>query len=115
MEIFYHHIYEYQKGIRNLILHSTSKSNINLVRNKLIAEEIAFLIYPLGKDKINIFFGDAECIAVIKKIGKISLADYSPEEDFILGIMLGYDRRKQCTRYLTMKENKKRKHVAINF
>ena len=108
MEIFYHHIYEYQKGIRNLILHSTSKGNLNLVRTKLSAENISFLIYPLGKDKINIFFGDTECIAVIKKIGKISLTDYTPEEDFILGNMLGYDRRKKCSRYLQMKqENKK--------
>ncbi|KID48952.1 hypothetical protein C095_07635 [Fusobacterium necrophorum subsp. funduliforme B35] len=70
MEIFYHHIYEYQKGVRNLILHSTSRENLNLVRNKLTAENIAFLIYPLGKEKINIFFGDPECIAVIKKLEK---------------------------------------------
>lgn len=111
MEIFYHHIYEYQKGVRNLILHSTSRENLNLVRNKLTSENIAFLIYPLGKEKINIFFGDPECIAVIKKIGKISLTDYTPEEDFILGIMLGYDRRKQCSRYLQMKQEHKKVSV----
>lgn len=108
MEIFYHHIYEYQKGVRNLILHSTSRDNLNLVRNKLLSENISFLIYPLGKTKINIFFGDPECIAVIKRIGKISLTDYTAEEDFILGIMLGYDRRKQCSRYLERKPSTKK-------
>lgn len=108
MEIFYHHIYEYQKGVRNLILHSTSKENLKIVRNKLLAENIPFLIYPLGTDKINIFFGDAECISVIKKIGKISLTEYTAEEDFILGIMLGYDRRKQCSRYLQRKQRTKK-------
>lgn len=108
MEIFYHHIYEYQKGVRNLILHSTSRENLSLVRNKLITENITFLIYPLGKDKINIFFGDSECISVIKRIGKISLTDYTAEEDFMLGIMLGYDRRKQCSRYLQRKPTTKK-------
>ena len=27
MEVFIHHIYEYEKGLRNLILHTTSATN----------------------------------------------------------------------------------------
>lgn len=30
MEVFIHHIYEYQKGIRNLILHTTEKEKIKI-------------------------------------------------------------------------------------
>ena len=33
MEVFIHHIYEYQKGIRNLILHTTEKENIDFIKN----------------------------------------------------------------------------------
>ena len=35
MEVFIHHIYEYQKGIRNLILHTTDKSNIEIIKENL--------------------------------------------------------------------------------
>ena len=34
-----------------------------------------------------------------------SLSDLTDEEDFILGVMLGYDRLKQCERYLKRKRN----------
>ncbi|MBN2063189.1 MAG: DUF2023 family protein, partial [Sedimentisphaerales bacterium] len=36
--------------------------------------------------------------------GKPKLSDFTPEEDYILGIMLGYDRLKQCQRYVSMKK-----------
>lgn len=39
----------------------------------------------------------------LEKIGDKHLSDYTPEEDFILGTMLGYDRVQQCDRYLKMK------------
>lgn len=104
MEVFIHHIYEYQKGIRNLILHTTDKKNIGIIKEKLNSENIDYIIYPLGKQRINVFFGAKECVEVIKNINKLSLTAYTPEEDFILGIMLGYDRRKQCERFLKFKE-----------
>ncbi len=104
MEVFIHHIYEYQKGIRNLILHTTDKKNIEIIKEKLNFENIDYIIYPLGKQRINVFFGAKECIEVIKNINKLSLTAYTPEEDFILGIMLGYDRKKQCERFLKFKE-----------
>jgi hypothetical protein len=102
--VFFHHIYEYKKGLRNLILHTTHKKNEPKIREKLEKQQIANLIYPLGQDKINVFFGEQICIDVIKQIGKDSLTDYTPEEDFILGIMLGYDRKKQCERFMQQKQ-----------
>ena len=59
-------------------------------------------------NKTDIFFGNESCINVIREIGKTNLSDYSDEEDFIIGIMLGYDRAKQCERYLSRKARKKR-------
>lgn len=103
--VFLHHIYEYKKGLRNLILHTTIKENESKIRERLERDRIAYHIYPLGRQKINVFFGEQTCIDVIQQIGKASLAEYTDEEDFILGIMLGYDRRKQCERYLQRKKN----------
>ena len=107
MKVFLHHIYEYRKGLRNLILHTTCRSSQDDIIKKLKGEHIAYVIYPVGKDRINIFFGAVDCIDVIRSIGKNDLSKYNAEEDFILGIMLGYDRLKQCERYLKKKINGK--------
>lgn len=104
MQVFVHHIYEYEKGIRNLILHTMDSASINLAEKKLISKNIAYKIYKIKNGRYNIFFGDLSCIKVIEKIGKTNLSEYTPEEDFILGIMLGYDRKKQCDRYLLLNE-----------
>jgi len=43
MEVFIHHIYEYQKGIRNLILHTTEKENIDFIKNGSVTTNGWFL------------------------------------------------------------------------
>lgn len=106
MEVFLHHIYEYHKGLRSLILHTMAAVHQEQMEARLRREGIAYRVYPLGKSRINIFFGARECVAVIDAIGKSSLSDYSAEEDFILGTMLGYSRLQQCERYLWMVEKK---------
>ncbi|WP_448821015.1 DUF2023 family protein [Cetobacterium sp.] len=106
MEVFIHHIYEFEKGIRNLILHTISEDLLSFVENKLETKKIAYKIYKLKNGRYNVFFGDESCINVIKKIDKPNLSEYSAEEDFILGIMLGYDRKKQCDRYIQFKNKK---------
>lgn len=100
MTVFCHHIYEYKKGLRSLILHTMPGSTRTYVENKLERRGIAYQIYTLRNGNINVFFGAEECVAVIRAIGKPCLNDYTPEEDFILGTMLGYDRLLQCRRYL---------------
>ena len=35
MEVFIHHIYEYEKGLRSLILHTTSATNREKIEAKL--------------------------------------------------------------------------------
>lgn len=102
-QVFAHHIYEYKKGLRNLILHTTYSSNEEEVCRRLEREDVDYRIYRVTENKINVFFGEKECLEVIDAIGKSSLTEYSDEEDFILGIMLGYDRKKQCVRYIGRK------------
>jgi hypothetical protein len=108
MNIFNHHIYEYKKGLRNLILHTTIRSDQKAIEKKLQSENISYIIKDVNHSKINVFFGHTYCINVLKTFDNLSLNDLSNEQDFILGIMLGYDRLKQCERYLRRKENSKK-------
>lgn len=101
--VFCHHLYEYERGVRGLILHTTARENLDGIRYRLQRRAVSYEIYPLKNDRINVFFGSAVCVGVIRAIGKTLLQEYTPEEDFILGTMLGYSRRQQCERYLTIK------------
>lgn len=105
MSIFTHHIYEYKRGLRNLILHTIQQSNQPLIEQRLTDEHIAYIIGKVNRTKINVFFGHCHCIKVLASFETLSLDKLSNEQDFILGIMLGYDRLKQCKRYILRKEN----------
>ncbi len=103
--VFIHHIYEFKKGLRDIVLCTVDKSLKKTIADRLKTEEIDYLIYPVGDKKINIFFGNNSCIRTIETIGKERLQDYTDEEDFILGIMLGYDIVKQCDRFIRRKRD----------
>ena len=111
MQVFVHHLYEFKKGLRNLILHTTKASNEKDIVAKLVSNDISYLIQHVGKDKINVYFGAPNCVEVVSHFIHKSLSELTPEEDFILGIMLGYDRLKQCERYL--KRNQKASNGAL--
>ncbi len=100
MEVFYHNLYEYQKNLRELCLCTLKQENRQKTENRLKKEKIAYLIHDIGLDKINVFFGNKVCVDVIKTFNKANLNELTPEQDFILGIMLGYGRAMQCQRYL---------------
>ncbi len=103
MKVLSHHIYEYKKGLRNLVLHTMSSSYRHVAEKELKRNGIDYIVNEVNERKINIFFGSKACVEVVKEFGKRSLTDLTPEEDFILGIMLGYDRLRQCDRFLSRK------------
>lgn len=105
MEVFTHHIQEYKKGLRALVLYTTKASNRDAIEKRLKREMIDYYIQKVNGAKINVFFGNSICVAVIKQMNITSLSNLTDEEDFILGTMLGYDRVKQCERYLRRKRN----------
>ncbi len=109
--IFTHHIYEYQKGLRNLVLHTMSSSLRDKAIYLLNRKNIAFHINEVSKNKINIFFGDIRCVNIIKSFNITSLSYLTDEQDFILGIMLGYDQQLQCERFLKRKATKVQEQV----
>lgn len=113
MEVFLHHIYEYKKGLRNLVLHTMPASKRTMAEQKLKQQGISFTIMEVNRTKINVFFGAGPCIEVVKSFGYKPLNMFTPEEDFILGTMLGYDRLQQCNRYIQRKEATVYNEVSI--
>lgn len=106
LKVFHHHIYEYKKGIRNLILTTEKSSYRDHIETRLAHENIDYVVQEVNTDKINVFFGAKDCVDVVKTFVAKKLNELTPEQDFILGIMLGYNRLKQCGRYLKIKSSK---------
>ncbi len=104
MNVFCHHVYEYRKGLRNLVLHTLPGRHRADLEAKLAAKGIDYVIHELGNGNINVFFGADACVDVVRAIGKTDLSVYTPEEDFILGTMLGYGRLQQCDRYIRRRQ-----------
>ncbi|MDC7220035.1 MAG: DUF2023 family protein [Spirochaetales bacterium] len=111
MKVFNHHIYEYKKGLRSLVLHTLPVHLREEAEQKLKHNHIPYVLRPVGKTKINIFFGEVECVNIVESFGEKPLNELSDEEDFILGTMLGYCRLQQCRRYLKRKNYPELKRV----
>lgn len=103
MRVFVHYLYEYKKGLRNLALYTGNTEEKEAIEKKLKKENIDYYIQKNNDVRMNVFFGDSVCIKMIKQMQFKQLSNLTEEEDFILGIMLGYDRLKQCERYLKRK------------
>ena len=99
MQMALHLIYEYKKGVRSLALCTVCPTCAALLKERLDRQGIAYLTQELGNRNVNIFFGERVCLdAVAVFVGK-PLNKLTPEEDFMLGAMLGYDSRQQCRRF----------------
>lgn len=100
LQILIHHIYEYKKGVRSMVLHTMNRAERCKAEQLLNEKGICFYTQIVNERKVNVFFGRPVCVEVVKSFGEKPLSDYSPEEDFMLGIMLGYDSGLQCERYI---------------
>ena len=76
MKMLLHHIYEFRKG---------------------------YLLQPVTEQKVNLYFGKRSCLDAVQTFVDKPLNKLTPEEDFMLGIMLGYDISMQCERYCKRK------------
>lgn len=96
-----------------MALYTFEVSKKEAIEKKLTKMQVDYMFMPVTDRKINVFFGAKACVDVIRTIGQKRLCDYTCEEDFILGIMLGYDRLKQCERYIEglAKRAEKRKRL----
>ncbi|MBR4651510.1 MAG: DUF2023 family protein [Prevotella sp.] len=100
MRVLMNHIYEYKKGVRRLVLYTFNQKYVQYAEERLEHQGIEYIITPLGNDRVNLFFGRKECLDVVRHMITRPLNQLSPEEDFMLGALLGYDISLQCERYL---------------
>ncbi|MDC7241376.1 MAG: DUF2023 family protein [Spirochaetales bacterium] len=113
MQVFIHHIYELKKGLRRLVLHTCLTEEIPFVEAKLSKDNISYLLHPVSANKVNVFFGEKVCIEVLKKFSTLKLHRITDQEDFILGTLLGYDLKLQCSRFLEKRENTENGNSAV--
>ena len=103
IKVLYNHIYEYKKGIRNLILFTMNAKHSELAFRRLDNQKIEYFVQKAGRNNINLYFGNTECLETIKMFVNRPLNHLTPEEDFILGALLGYDINRQCQRFCNRK------------
>lgn len=102
--VFFHMMYELNKGLRSLSLLTTTTENFEIIKERLEKCNYDYILEELRSGFVNIFFGTKESVEVLKKFKKNSLREFSPEEDFILGVLLGYNLQQQCKRYINRKK-----------
>ncbi len=107
MKVLMNHIYELNKGIRQMALFTCNKKYGQLAVKRLESQGIPYVLQPAGQQNLNVYFGRRECLEAIRLIVTRPLNQLTPEEDFILGAMLGYDICVQCERYCKRKSQGK--------
>ncbi len=100
MENLHIYIYEIKRGTKPVALLTINNKETNCAIEKVKKAKLDWVIQECGSGKVNLFFGSKPCINTIKTFIHKPLDKISPQEDFILGIILGYSREKQCERYL---------------
>jgi hypothetical protein len=105
-------MYEYKKGLRSLILHTAKSGCKHTIICRLEKDDISYLVQDIDENRFNVFFGDENCVEVVRRFGT-TLDKLTSEQDFILGIMLGYDRIMQCRRYLTRVSPELAEKIAV--
>lgn len=101
MKLYFHQIYELKKGVRHLVLCTMSDDCARLLIDRLESQHIDYVQQPAGADKVNLYFGKRQCLDVVRHFIAKPLHRLTPEEDFMLGVMLGYDLTMQCERFCT--------------
>ena len=90
LKMLLHHIYEFQKGVRRLVLCTICPTCARLMAERLQARRIDYLVQPVTADKVNLYFGHRACLDAVRMFVHKPLNELSAEEDFMLGVMLGY-------------------------
>ena len=103
LKVLMNHIYEYQKGVRQMVLFTCPRQYEQCAVKRLQHSKIDYVLQPAGRNNLNVYFGRRECLDAIRLIVTRPLNELTPEEDFILGAMLGYDLCAQCQRYCERK------------
>lgn len=55
IRIFLNHIYEFKKGVRNMVLYTMSREHEEFAIRRLKNQKISYMIQEVGTNKINLF------------------------------------------------------------
>jgi hypothetical protein len=113
LQVLMNHIYELHKGVRHMVLFTCNKKYSEQTIKRLESQGIPYLLQPAGQQNLNVYFGRRECLEAIRLIVTRPLHQLTPEEDFILGAMLGYDLCAQCERYCKRKDSASREQSPL--
>lgn len=84
-----------------MFLMTADAREIPAITERLETDRVDYHLQSVSPTKTNLFFGRQAMVATVREVVTKPLNRLSPEEDFILGTLLGYDREEQCRRYLT--------------
>lgn len=93
-------LYEYKKGVRRLFLMTIRSEDAAQATGRLERESVCYCLQAVNAAKVNLFFGHPAWVEMARNLAAKPLNRLSPEEDFILGTLLGYDGEQQCRRFL---------------
>ena len=102
IRIFLNHVYEFKKGVRNMVLYTMNKEHEAFAIRRLERQNISYLIQEVNANKINLFFGKAECMDAIRHIIIRPLNHLTPEEDFIFFWIRYFDLDCDYSEYINM-------------
>jgi len=105
MKVLMNHIYELHKGVRQMVLFTCNKKYGEQAVSRLESQGIPYILQAAGQKNLNVYFGRQECMEAIRRLITRPLNELTPEEDFILGALLGYDICAQCERYCKRKDS----------
>lgn len=55
MKVLMNHIYEYKKGVRQMVLFTFNKRYEDYATARLKRQNISYILQPVGNDRINLF------------------------------------------------------------
>jgi hypothetical protein len=102
MQVLVNALYEFDKGVRHLFLLTVGVAEIPSVLSRLNRDQVAHFVQKVNQTKANVFFGKEALVETARHIARKPLNQITPEEDFMLGTLLSYDKERQCLRYLDM-------------
>jgi len=106
VQLVQHLVYEIDRGVRSLALYTASPDELPLLEYRLKRAGYDFIMAEAGGRLVNVFFGRCECLEVLEYFSTLDLTELTDEEDFMLGLMLGYGLRRQCSRFARRKTDR---------
>ena len=77
--VLMNHIYELNKGVRQMVLFTCNKKYGKQTVERLESQGIPYILQPAGQQNLNIYFGRRECVDAIRLIVTLPLNQLTPE------------------------------------